>query len=53
MIVSSLLCMVFTSFGLGFSYVYDLPTGSNIILVAGSVYILAVMGNLLLKLRTA
>ena len=53
MIVSSLLCMAFTSFGLGFSYVYDLPTGSNIILVAGSVYILAVMGNLLLKLRTA
>jgi zinc transport system permease protein len=53
MIVSSLLCMVFTSFGLGFSYVYDLPTGSNIILVAGFVYILAVVGNLLLKRRTA
>jgi zinc transport system permease protein len=53
MIVSSLLCMAFTSFGLGFSYVYDLPTGSNIILVAGSVYILAVMGNLFLKRRTA
>lgn len=53
MIVSSLLCMAFTSFGLGFSYVYDLPTGSNIILVAGSIYILAVMGNLLLKRRAA
>jgi len=53
MIVSSLLCMAFTFFGLGFSYVYDLPTGSNIILVAGSVYILAVMGNLFLKRRAA
>jgi len=53
MIFSSLLCMAFTFFGLGFSYVYDLPTGSNIILVAGSVYILSVMGRFLLKRRRA
>jgi zinc transport system permease protein len=53
MIVSSLLCMAFTSFGLGFSYIYNIPTGSNIILVAGAVYMLAVMGNLLLRRRTS
>jgi ABC-type Mn2+/Zn2+ transport system permease subunit len=53
MIFSSLLCMAFTSFGLGFSYVYNIPAGSNIILVAGSVYILSVMGRFLLRRRRA
>ena len=51
MIFSSLFCMLFTALGLGFSYIYDLPTGSNIILVAGAVYLLCVIGNGLLKRR--
>jgi zinc transport system permease protein len=51
MIFSSLICMVFTSLGLGFSYVYDLPTGSNIILFAGAVYLLAIFGAKILKRR--
>lgn len=53
MIFSSLLCMVFSIFGLGISYIYDLPTGSNIILVAGAVYILSVMASFLLRRRRA
>jgi zinc transport system permease protein len=53
MIFSSLLCMALTSFGLGFSYVYDLPTGSNIILLAGGVYLLSVAGSFLLGRRRA
>jgi len=51
MIFSSLFCMLFTALGLGFSYICDLPTGSNIILVAGAVYLLCVIGNGLLKRR--
>jgi zinc transport system permease protein len=51
MIFSSLLCMVLTSFGLGFSYVYDLPTGSNIILLAGAVYLLSVAVSFFLRRR--
>jgi zinc transport system permease protein len=42
MVFSSVLCGVFTIFGLGFSYSYDLPTGSNIILFAGVVYLASV-----------
>lgn len=49
MIFSSLICMVFTALGLGFSYVYDLPTGSNIILFAGAVYLLAIFGAKVLQ----
>ncbi len=51
MIFSGLFCTIFTVVGLGFSYVYDLPTGSNIILVAGAVYLFAVFGSFLLKSR--
>lgn len=51
MIFSGLFCIIFTVVGLGFSYVYDLPTGSNIILVAGGVYLFAVFGSFLLKSR--
>lgn len=51
MIFSSLLCMVFTAFGLAMSYIYDLPSGSNIILVAGVVYLLSVFGGFLLKTK--
>lgn len=48
MVISSLLCMVFTAAGLGFSYYYDLPAGSNIILIAGAAYAIAVpLGHLL------
>lgn len=41
MIFSSLFCILFTVIGLGFSYLYDFPTGSTIILFAGAVYITA------------
>lgn len=51
MIFSSILCMIFTTVGLGVSYVYDLPTGSNIILVAGGVYLLSVFGSRLLRFK--
>jgi zinc transport system permease protein len=51
MIFAGIFCIIFTVLGLAFSYVYDLPTGSNIILVAGAVYLLAVFGSFLLKLR--
>ena len=49
MIFSSLLCMLFTTFGLGLSYSFDLPTGSNIILFAGAVYLVSVGVSFLLK----
>ncbi|MBN2322674.1 MAG: metal ABC transporter permease [Spirochaetes bacterium] len=49
MIFSCLLCMVFTTLGLGMSYSLDLPTGSNIILLAGAVYLLAVGGTFILR----
>jgi zinc transport system permease protein len=49
MVISSLLCMVFTAAGLGFSYHYDLPAGSNIILIAGGTYAFAVGVSNLIK----
>ena len=51
MIFSTLICMVFTVFGLGLSYIYDMPTGSNIILFAGAVYLLSIACSFLLKKR--
>ncbi len=51
MLFSTLFCMVFTTAGLGFSYIYDLPTGSNIILIAGAVYMISVALGSLLKHR--
>jgi zinc transport system permease protein len=45
MIFSTILCMVFTSGGIGISYIYDLPTGPTIILFAGIIYILLVSGK--------
>ena len=51
MIFSSILCMIFTTVGLGVSYIYDLPTGSNIILVAGGVYLLSVFGSRFLRFK--
>jgi zinc transport system permease protein len=49
MVFATLFCMVFSVSGLGFSYIYDLPTGSNIILVAGAVYILSVATSFLYR----
>jgi zinc transport system permease protein len=54
MVLSSLLCMVFTTTGLGISYTYDLPTGPAIILVAGLAYVVALACSRLRKrVRTA
>ena len=48
MMISGLLCMVFIAAGLGISYRYDLPAGSNIILIAGGIYAFSVgLSNLL------
>ena len=44
MVVSAVLCMAFTTAGLGFSYSSDLPTGPSIIMIAGFVYLLALVG---------
>jgi zinc transport system permease protein len=41
MVLATLLCMVFVSSGLAVSYSLDLPSGSVIILLAGSVYLLS------------
>jgi zinc transport system permease protein len=49
MIFASLICMLFTVLGLWFSYVYDLPSGANIIMVAGALYLVSVIGARLLK----
>jgi len=43
MIFSSLICMLFVAVGIGLSYIYDFPTGSNIILFAGAVYLVSVL----------
>ena len=51
MIFSSVLCCVFTLFGLVFSYSFDLPTGSNIIIVAGVVYLISVGGSFIFRRR--
>jgi zinc transport system permease protein len=40
MIFSTLFCILFTTGGLGLSYLYDFPSGSTIILFAGVVYLL-------------
>ena len=48
MILSILLCALFTSTGIGLSYTYDLPSGPTIILITGAVYLtLAVAGGIL------
>jgi zinc transport system permease protein len=43
MIFSSLICMLFVAVGIALSYIYDFPTGSNIILVSGAVYLVSVV----------
>lgn len=53
MIFSSVLCSIFTLFGLCFSYSYDLPTGSNIIIVAGVVYLISIGLSFIFKRRVS
>jgi len=49
MLLASIAGILFTTFGLGISYGPDLPTGSTIILLAGSVYLLVAVGARLVK----
>ncbi len=42
MIVSGVLCMVFTAAGLGVGYAYDLPPGATTIVLAGAGYLVAI-----------
>lgn len=49
MLVASLLCVLFTSFGLAISYSPDLPAGATIIIFAGIVYLIAAVGNRLVR----
>ena len=49
MIAATLLSIIFTVVGLGFSYVPDLPAGSTIIIVAGSVYLITAVVNRIRK----
>jgi zinc transport system permease protein len=49
MLYSAFLCMVFTTAGLGFSYVYDSPTGPTIIVFAGLIYLAALLLKRLLR----
>lgn len=51
MLLSTFFCMLFVVIGMSLSYIYDLPTGSNIILVAGGVYIATVLVNYALRVR--
>lgn len=43
MLLAALFCALFTSFGLGTSYVLDLPSGSTTIVFAGAVYIISLV----------
>ena len=44
MVIAVLFCMIFTSSGLAVSYNYDIPTGPTIIVQAGGIYGLMVVG---------
>jgi zinc transport system permease protein len=43
MVLAALFCALFTSFGLGTSYVLDFPSGSTTIVLAGAVYIISLI----------
>lgn len=43
MFMSIILGVIFTTLGLGISYIFDLATGATIILLAGSVFILSII----------
>ncbi len=45
MVLSGLLCVLFTAGGLALSYGPDLPSGATIILLAGTVYLAAAVGS--------
>jgi zinc transport system permease protein len=45
MILAALFCMAFTWFGLSISYAYSLSSGPTIIVVAGTTYLLVVVGR--------
>ncbi len=51
MALSVAFCMLFVFLGIGFSYVYDLPSGPVIIVVAGAVYLLSIAGGGIIFLR--
>lgn len=49
--LSVVFCLVFTSTGLGVSYMYDLPSGPTIILLAGAVYLVVVIAGRVRRAR--
>jgi len=49
MLFSTLFCMVFSCFGLAFSYKYRFSTGPSIIIIAGFSYLAVLIGSNLLK----
>jgi len=50
MLLSVIFCLVFTAAGLTCSYTYDLPSGPTIIIFAGAVYLVVMLGAWLRKL---
>ena len=53
MILSAVLSIAITTTGMIISYEPDLPSGSTIIIVAGFVYVLAILGqNIFNRIRT-
>jgi zinc transport system permease protein len=46
-------CVVFVTTGVGFSYVYDLPSGAVIIVLAGGVYLAVALGGRFVHRRVA
>jgi zinc transport system permease protein len=53
MALSVVFCLLFTVFGLGISYDYDLPSGPTIIVLAAAVYLVVTLAGRLLKRRRA
>lgn len=51
MLAASVLCMLFVTAGLGFSYQTNLPAGATIIVLAGIIYLVATVGKRLLRRR--
>jgi zinc transport system permease protein len=51
MTVAVILCMVFTSSGIAFSYLYNMSSGPVIIIVAGITYVLVISGSWVFKVK--
>jgi len=49
MLMAVMASMLFVTFGIGISYIHDLPSGPVIIILAGMVYILVIIGSGLIK----